>query len=63
MTYDEAHDIARVLRLELPGRMSERIKAIHVMPKLHNGHLTIRVFMIPVTAEDPEPFVFAADEI
>ena len=63
MTREEGHDLACAVRSGLPGRMMIRLKSIHVAPKLHSGHLTIRIFMVPQTAEDPEPFVFAADEL
>ena len=63
MTRDEAHDLAWAVRMGLPTQARVRLKAIHVMPKLHEGFLTIRVFMVNQTADDPEPFVFVAEEI
>ena len=63
MTRDEAKQLAGFVRSGLPKSMEQRLKAIHVAPKLHQGMLTIRVFMVSQAAEEPEFFVFAADEI
>jgi hypothetical protein len=63
MTREEGLRLAAAVRDALPMAMRQQLKAIHVSPKLHNGHLSLRVFMVPVTAADPEPFVFAAHEI
>ena len=62
MTRDEAQWLAAFVRSGLPKSVEQRLKAIHVAPKLHQGMLTIRVFCVNQTAEDPEPFVFSADE-
>lgn len=59
----EAHQLAQKVRDGLPWRMRQSLKSIHVMPKLHSGHLTIRVFLVPQIAEDPEPWIFSADEL
>ena len=63
MTPREGKRLAVWVRDGLPYRMKQRLKAIHVMPKLHDGHLTVRVFMVPQTAEDPEAMIFSADEL
>lgn len=63
MTRDEAKWLASFVRAGLPKSMETRLKAIHIAPHLHEGHTTIRVFTVPKTADDPEPFVFAADEL
>ena len=63
MTREEAQTLAAGICNRLPYAMRQRLKSIHVMPHLHNGHLTIRVFMYNVTAEDPDPFIFGASEI
>lgn len=63
MTRGEAHELAHMVRAGLPSNMRANLKSIWVMPHLHNGHLTIRVFMTAQTAEDPEPFVFLAEEL
>jgi hypothetical protein len=47
----------------MPHDMAWRVKSIDVCPKLHQGMLTIRVYMKNVTAEDPEPFIFPVEEI
>ena len=63
MTQDEARELAGYVRDGLPMRMRQRLKAVHIAPRIHNGHLTIRVFMVPLAAEDPEPFIFGAEEL
>ena len=63
MTKHEAQELAGKVRDGLPMRLRQQLKAVWVHPHLHNGHLTVRVFMVPVTAEDPEPFVFVANEL
>ena len=63
MTREEAHELAGRVRDGLPGSMRQRLKAIHVAPKLHQGMLTIRVYAISQTAEEPEAFIFAAQEL
>jgi hypothetical protein len=63
MTREEGALLAAAVRDALPMALRQQLKAIWVHPHLHNGHLTVRVFMVPVTAADPEPFVFAAHEI
>ena len=63
MTHWEAGSLALKVRQALPGDMERRLKAIHVIPRLHQGMLTIRVYCVPRTAEDPEPFVFNREEL
>jgi len=63
LAYTDARTLARAIRDGLPEDMRGRLKAIHVMPKLHEGHMTVRIFMIPFTAEDPDPFIFADKEL
>ena len=63
MTQDEARELAGSVRDGLPMRMRQRLKAVHVAERLHNGHLTLRVFMVPLAAEDPEVWIFADNEI
>lgn len=41
----------------------QRLKAIDVCPRLHQGMLTIRVYAVAQTAEDPPPFVFKSEEL
>lgn len=55
--------MAKEMRDSLPWRMKQRFKAIHIMPKLHEGHLTVRIFMTTQTAEDPEPYIFAKNDL
>jgi hypothetical protein len=57
--YATAKAVAAAIKAALPNH----VKAVHVMPKLHQGHLTIRVFMLPQIAEDPEPFIFTSEEL
>jgi len=42
---------------------NSRLKAIHVSEHLHQGMLTIRVFMVPNTAPDPEVAIVTSEEI
>ena len=63
MTSREAHYIAQGLRDHLPTEMRQRLKSIDVCPKLHGGMLTIRVYMVNKTAEEPEAFIFPSEEI
>ena len=63
MNDTDGRTLALAVRNALPWSMLKQLKAIHVSPHLHNGHLTIRVFMIPVTAADPEPFVFSVEDL
>ena len=63
MTRHEAHELASGVRDHLPMFMRQRLKAIHIMPRLHNGHLTIRVFMINQSAEDQPEFIFMSEEL
>jgi stage III sporulation protein SpoIIIAA len=63
MTRDEAQQIAAGVRDHLSMGVRQRLKAIDVCPKLHQGMLTIRVYAHNQTAEDPPPFVFLAEEL
>lgn len=63
MTRQEAQSIAQGVRDHLPMGARQRLKAIDVCPKLHSGMLTIRVYMTNQTAEEPEAFIFKAEEI
>ena len=47
----------------LPIRMRQQFKAIHVVPRLNSGMLTIRVHMIPQSAEEPESFIFTLEDL
>lgn len=63
VTRDEGLRLARLVQIGLTAGMRGRLKSIHVMPHLHSGHLTVRVFMHPKTAEDPEAMIFARAEL
>ncbi len=63
MTRQEAQGIAQGVRDHLPMNMRQRLKSIDVCPKLHSGMLTIRVYMVNQTAEEPEAFIFKSEEI
>lgn len=63
MTRDEAFHLAARVRDALPWSTRQRLKAIDVIPRLHDGMLTIRVYAKNQTAEDPEPFVFRIEEL
>jgi hypothetical protein len=59
MKQETARAVAAAIKAALPNK----VKAVHLMPKLHQGHLTIRVFMVPQIADDPEPFIFESEEL
>lgn len=63
MTRDEALVFARGVRDALPWSYRQRLKAIHIAPRLHQAMTTVRIFTTTVTADDAEPHVFGADEL
>jgi len=63
MTAFEARAIASALKHVLLPSVGKRMKAIHVIPRLHEGVLTIRVFSVPHTAEEPASYMYNAEEI
>ncbi len=63
LSEQEAKCLASRVRDALPMRLRQKLKSIWVMPHLHSGHTTIRVFAVPSIAEDPETFVFKAEEL
>jgi len=63
MNRDQAELIARVVKMALASEARHRLKSIDVCPKLHEGMLTIRVYMVNKTAEEPEAHIFKAEEI
>ena len=63
LTRDEAVKLARGIRDALPESYRQRLKAIHVAPRLHAGMTTIRVFTVNVTADDPAPYIFSVDDL
>lgn len=63
MTREQAQVIAEAVVDALPPGDADRLKALDVCPKLHQGMLTIRVYFTNKTAEDPEPYIFKAEEI
>lgn len=63
MTREEAKILAWAVQAGLPGECLGRLKAIHIAPRIHQSMLTVRIFMVPSTALDPEPYIFAADEL
>ena len=58
MTRTDAAEIAAAVRDALSPNQRTRLKAIHVNPRLHDGMLTIRVFMTSEAAAEPEHYVF-----
>lgn len=63
MTRHEAQRIAGNVRDALSMEQRARLKAIDVVPKLHDGMLTIRVYMTTKTADEPTAHIFKAEEI
>lgn len=47
----------------MPMEMRQRLKSIDVLPKLHSGMLTIRVYCVNKTAEEPESYIFKNEEL
>ena len=63
LTREEGRVLAGYIRDGLPVRLRQRLKAIHIQARLHEGHCTARIFTVPDTADDPESYVYAAHEI
>lgn len=63
MTRAEANRIASAIKENLPESERGRLKAIHIMPKLHSGMLTIRLHMYSWDTEEPEAHIFTNEEI
>jgi len=63
MTKTEAERIARAIKHELPTDQQMRLKAIHIVTRLHDAMTTIRLYFINRAADEPDPFVFNADEL
>ena len=63
MTKDDARVLAGKVRDGLPWVLRQRLKAIHVNPHAHEGHTTVRIFTVPQAIEDPDSFIFTADEL
>ena len=62
MTHTEATEIARFLT-DAFTRWGHTVKAVHVGPRLHGGHCTIRVHCVPQSAEEPEAYVFTPEDL
>ncbi len=63
VTKDEARTLAKKVRDGLPLSYQQRLKAIHIAPRIHAGMTTIRVFTINQTMDDPAPYIFAVEEL
>ena len=63
MTKTEAHKLATAIYEAIPLDDVKRLKSIHVMAHLHEGHLTVRLFFYPDIAEDPAPYIFMREEL
>jgi hypothetical protein len=63
MTRDEALAFARGVRDALPWSYRQRLKAIHIAPRLHQAMTTVRIFTTTVTAGDDEPYIFAPEDL
>lgn len=59
----EATRLAQAIKANLPDSMRERLKNIDIIPKLHDGMCTIRLYMFNKVAEEPEAFIFPSKEI
>ncbi|HTH63256.1 MAG TPA: hypothetical protein VL563_01135 [Gemmatimonadales bacterium] len=63
MSREQARILAEHVAAALPASERKRLKAIHVVTRLHSGMLTIRCHFVSQTAEDPEPYVFPVSEL
>jgi len=63
MTRSEAQNVAAAAVAQLSPEARLRFKAVDVIPRLHQGMLTIRLYFFNHTAPDPEPYIFTAEEI
>jgi hypothetical protein len=63
MNQEEAKVVARAIKDALPADMRDRLKAIDVITRLHDGMCTVRLYMYNKVAEDPKPYNFAAKEL
>lgn len=63
MTYEEARRIAQAVFQSLTFAECSRLKSVDVIPRLHRGMLTIRIYFVNQVADDPEPFIFKKEEL
>lgn len=63
LSREEGRELAGRVRDGLPMRMRQRLRAIHVIARINEGITTVRIFTTPVSADDPEAYVFLSDEI
>lgn len=63
LSREEGRQLAGAMRDGLPMRMRQRLKAVHVVARLHEGMTTVRIFTVPETAADPETYIYTSDEI
>ena len=63
MIYEEARQIAKSVFTVLNMDSQSRLKGIDVIPRLHRGMLTIRIYFVNQVADDPEPFIFKKEEL
>lgn len=63
MTRERARDIAEAVVRGLTPDDVSRLKAVHVIARLHQGMLTVRLHFFPKIAEDDSPYIFAKHEI
>jgi hypothetical protein len=63
LTKVEAQALAWGVINALPTGMRQRFKAIHLTPRLNSGMFTIRVHMVPQSAEEPESFIFTLEDL
>jgi hypothetical protein len=61
VTRNDAFFIAQGVVDQL-GDDARRLKAVHVIRKITDGVITIRVFLTSVAPDDPEPFIFTPEE-
>jgi len=63
MNRDQARRIGKAILAAMPHDMAWRVKAMDVAPKLHQGMMTIRIYMKNVSAPEPEVYIFKEEEL
>jgi len=62
-TREQAREVAKAIVAKLTADDRRRFKAIDVLPRLHAGMLTIRLYFVNQQAGEPESFLFPREEI
>jgi hypothetical protein len=63
VTREQAKQVAQAILNELTLDQRRRFKAVDILPRLHSGMLTIRLYFINKAAEEPESYQFPREEL